>query len=164
MAPRSLVWVDRKGHEEPINAPPRPYGSPRISPDGTRLLLGFTDQQSNDVWIWDLERETLRRLTVAPGSDSLAQWTPDGRRIIFTSDRAGILNLYSQAADGTGTAERLTTSANQQFPSSVSPDGRLVVGFERLSIAASTHMAPGATWRVRLYPMAAREPAGTWAS
>ena len=155
MSPRSLVWVDRKGHEEPINAPPRPYGSPRISPDGTRLLLGMTDQETNDIWIWDLERETLRRLTVAPGSDSLARWTPDGRRIIFTSDRAGVLNLYSQAADGTGAADRLTTSANQQFPSSISPDGTLVVGFERLSIAASTQMAPGAAWRVRLYPMAA---------
>ena len=126
-SPRSLVWVDRKGHEEPINAPLRPYGAPRISPDGTRLLLGITDQESNDIWIWDLERETLRRLTFAPGSDSLALWTPDGRRIIFTSDRAGVLNLYSQAADGTGAADRLTTSANQQFPSSISPDGTLVV-------------------------------------
>ena len=102
MSPRSLVWVDRKGREEPINAPPRPYGSPRISPDGTRLLLGMTDQETNDIWIWDFERETLRRLTFGPGSDSLARWTPDGRRIIFTSDRAGVLNLYSQAADGTG--------------------------------------------------------------
>ena len=129
-SPRSLVWVDRKGHEEPIKAPPRAYGSPRISPDGTRLLLGITDQESNDIWIWDLERETLRRLTFAPGSDALALWTPDGRRIIFTSDRAGVLNLYSQAADGTGAADRLTTSANQQFPSSISPDGTLVVGFE----------------------------------
>ena len=154
MSPRSLVWVDRKGHEEPINAPLRPYGSPRISPDGTRLLLGMTDQGSNDIWIWDLERESLRRLTFAPGSDSLARWTPDGRRIVFTSDRAGVLNLYSQAADGTGAADRLTTSANQQFPSSISPDGTLVVGFERLSIAASTQMAPGAAWRVQLYPMA----------
>jgi len=42
MSPRSLVWVDRKGHEEPIKAPLRPYGAPRISPDGTRLLFGIT--------------------------------------------------------------------------------------------------------------------------
>jgi dipeptidyl aminopeptidase/acylaminoacyl peptidase len=147
------VWVDRKGHEEPINARPRPYGSPSISPDGTRLLLGMTDQETNDIWIWDFERETLRQLTFSPGSDSLARWTPDGRRIIFTSDRDGVLNLYSQAADGTGAADRLTTSANQQFSSSISPDGTLVVGFERLSIAPPTPMAPGAAWRVRLYPI-----------
>ena len=169
MSPRSLVWVDRKGHEEPINAPLRAYGSPRISPDGKRLLLGITDQESNDNWIWDLERETLTRLTFAPGSDSLALWTPDGRRIIFTSDRAGVFNLYSQAADGTGAADRLTTSANQQFPSSISPDGTLVAGFEWVSIAASTQVAPAAAWHVRVYPLAdATAPAqtlfeGAWA-
>jgi serine/threonine-protein kinase len=167
MSPRSLLWVDRRGHEEPINAPLRPYGRARISPDGRHLLLGIADQESQDIWIWDLERETLRRLTFAPGADSLALWTPDSRRIIFTSDRAGVLNLYSQAADGTGAADRLTTSANQQFPSSISPDGTLVVGFETLSIAASTQMAPVTALRVRLYPMAglaSRPGPGPWPS
>ena len=59
-------------------------------------------------------------------------WTPDGRRIIFMSDRAGVLNLYSQAADGTGTVERLTTSANPQWPTSIAPDGTRVFGFDAL--------------------------------
>ena len=104
-SPRSLVWVDRKGHEEPIKAPLRAYGSPRISPDGTRVLFGITDQESNDIWIWDLARETLRALTFAPGIDALPHWTPDGLRVIFTSDRdrPGVSNLYSLAADGSGT-------------------------------------------------------------
>jgi serine/threonine-protein kinase len=153
MSPRSLVWVDRKGREEPINAPLRAYGTPRISPDGTRLLLGINDRDGNDTWIWDFERETLRRVTFAPSTDALAVWTPDSRRIVFTSDREGVLNLYSQAADGTGAADRLTTSANQQFPASISPDGTIVVGFEGLSLTDSTRMAPGFGWRVRSYPM-----------
>jgi eukaryotic-like serine/threonine-protein kinase len=153
MAPRSLVWVDRKGHEEPIKAPVRAYGAPRISPDGTRVVLGITDQESNDVWTWDLAAETLRRLTFTPGVDALALWTHDSRRIVFTSDRSGVSNFYSQAADGTGVAERLTMSATQQFPSSIAPDGKLVVGFENLSIVSPTPVArAGAAWRVVLYP------------
>ncbi len=76
MSPRSLVWVDRKGREEPIKAPLRAYGAPRISRDGRRLLLGITDRENNDSWVWDFERKKLTRLTFAPGSDSLALWTP----------------------------------------------------------------------------------------
>ena len=168
MSPKSLVWVDRKGHEEPIKAPPRAYGAPRVSPDGRSLLLGIVDRESNDEWIWDLERETLKRVTFAPGSDALGLWTPDGRRIIFSSNRAGLSNLYSQAADGTGAADRLTTSANQQFSTSIAPDGSRIVGFERLSVAASTQMLPGEAFRVRLYPVAGATPAqtlfdGAWA-
>ena len=127
---RSLVWVDRKGHEEPIKAPLRAYGPPRVSPDGTRVAIGILDQGNTEIWIWDLARETLRRLTFAPGMDGLPVWTPDSRRIIFMSDRTGVLNLYSQAADGTGTVDRLTTSANPQWPTSITPDGTRVVGFD----------------------------------
>ena len=54
-------------------------------------------------------------------------WTPDGRRIIFSSNRGGQLNLWWQAADGTGAAERLTTSSNAQFPTGITPDGTAVV-------------------------------------
>ena len=50
-------------------------------------------------------------------------WTPDSRRLIFTSERAGVRNLFWQAADGAGAVERLTESPNTQYPTAVSPDG-----------------------------------------
>jgi eukaryotic-like serine/threonine-protein kinase len=132
---RSLVWVDRKGHEEPINAPLRSYGPPRVSPDGTRLAMGILDQRNTEIWIWDLARETLRRLTFAPGMDGLPVWTPDSRRIIFMSDRTGVLNLYSQAADGSGPVDRLTTSAIPQWPTAITPDGAWLAGFDLMPSA-----------------------------
>jgi len=127
-ARRSLVWVDRKGKEEPIKAPPRAYMYPRISPDGTRVALDIRDQE-NDVWVWDLARETLTRLTFDPTQDRLGIWTPDGKRIIFSSERKGGASLFWQPADGTGTAEQLTTGSDTtvQFPGSVSPDGTRMV-------------------------------------
>ena len=125
---RSLVWVDRKGHEERINAPLRGYGPPRVSPDGTRLAVAILDQGNTEIWIWDLALETIRRLTFSPGMDGLPVWTPDGQRIIFMSDRTGMLNLYRQAADGGGTVERLTTSATPQWPTSITPDGTVARG------------------------------------
>jgi eukaryotic-like serine/threonine-protein kinase len=129
---RSLVWVDRKGHEEHIKAPLRAYGLPRISPEGTRVVINIYDQENTEIWIWDLARETLRRLTFSPGMDGMPFWTPDGRQIIFHSERTGVGNLYSQAADGNGTADSLTTSPNPQWPTAISPDGTWLAAFDHL--------------------------------
>ena len=129
---RTLVWLDRQGHEEAIKAPPRAYAHLRLAPDGTRIALHIRDQES-DIWVWDLARETLTRLTFDPGLDRFPVWTPDNRRIIFASDRAGAANLYWQAADNTGTVERLTQSSNVQWPYSISPDGTRLVFEEQTS-------------------------------
>jgi serine/threonine-protein kinase len=123
---RTFVWVDRMGKEAPIAAPPRAYVHPILSPDGTRVAVSSRDQE-NDIWIWDLGRATLTRLTLDPGLDWYPVWTSDGRRIVFSSNRGGSLNLWWQAADGTGVAERLTTSSNAQDPTGITPDGTAVV-------------------------------------
>ena len=123
---RTLVWVDRTGQEEVIPAPPRAYQYPRVSPDGTRVALDIRDQRG-DIWIWDLMRQTLTPLTFDPLPDSYPIWSPDSRRLIFASARAGAFNLYWQAADGTGTPERLTDSPNAQFPLAMTPDGSAIV-------------------------------------
>jgi serine/threonine-protein kinase len=123
-AARSLVWVDRQGRETPLAAPPRAYAYPRISPDGMHVAVTALDQIP-DIWLWDLARETLTRVTTDQAGNAV--WTPDGRRLVFTSNRAGALNLFSQPADGTGDIERLTVSSNAQVPSAVSPDGTRVV-------------------------------------
>jgi serine/threonine-protein kinase len=118
---RSLVWINRQGKEETINAPPRSYAAARISPDGTRVALEIRDQEYN-IWIWDLARRTLTRLTDGHTLDVSPVWTPDSARIIFTSAPDGVLNLYWQAANNTGAVERLTMSLNVQVPTSISPD------------------------------------------
>src|SRR5262249_32637623 len=55
------------------------------------------------------------------------RWTPDGRRIVFSSNREGGTKLFWQPADGSGPAERLTTSGDDdQWPGSWSPDGKVL--------------------------------------
>ncbi len=123
---RTLVWVDRTGKEEPIAAPTRSYEAPRISPNGKQVALAITDQES-DIWVWDLARAELRRLTFEPSVDTFPVWTPDGQRIVFSSQSSGALNVWWKAANGTGSAEQLTTSASNQWPSSISSDGKQIV-------------------------------------
>jgi len=149
---RSLVWIDRKGHEELIKAPPRAYYALRLSPDGTRLAIDIRDQE-NDIWVWDLARETSTRITVDPGIDSFPVWTTDSRRIVYSSAHGGTApNLFWQAGDGTGPAERLTTADHVQFPMSFSPDGRSLLVKEQdastrddisiLSMTGTRQLAP----------------------
>ena len=129
-AQRTLMWVDRHGREDPIKTPPRAYVHPRLSPDGTRVALDVRDQEA-DIWIWDLVRETLTRLTFGPTFEQYGVWTPDGRDVIFGSAQFGgpvaPRSLFRRSADGTGTVEQLTQSDVAQFPSTVTPDGTALI-------------------------------------
>ena len=119
------MWVDRTGKEERIAAETRAYEGPFISPDGKQVALPISID--GDIWLWGLAQAQLRQFTFEPGVDTLPVWTPDGHRLVFASQSGGSLNLRWQAVDRADTAERLTTSDNNQWPSSVSSDGTQVV-------------------------------------
>jgi serine/threonine-protein kinase len=148
-SPRTLVWVDRDGAEEPLGVPDRPYVYPRLSPDGGRLAVTIRDQE-RDIWIWDISRKTLRRFTLDPGEDRYAAWTPDSKRLAFGTDRTDGPGVWWQSADGTGTAERLASFPFEQFgnfiPTTISPDG------SRMITTATGGRASGGSdlWVVRL--------------
>ena len=125
---RTPVWVDRQGREEPVGLPSRFYMMPRLSPDGTRLALGIVDPENTDVWLSELGRGTLSRLTTGPASDWSPLWTPDGERVVFASNRAGVWELFWKDPDGTEEPERLATieEATELFPYAWSPDGEML--------------------------------------
>jgi serine/threonine-protein kinase len=128
---RILVWVDRQGREGPIKGvPPRMYLYPRLSRDGTRVALEVRDQE-NDIWIWNLTRETLERLTLEPTFEQYGVWSPDGKTVIYASSTLGgpraPRSLFRRPSDGTGTAEQLIPGTVAQLPSTVTPDGTALI-------------------------------------
>jgi Tol biopolymer transport system component len=88
------------------------------------------EESESHIWLFDLARETLTRLTFQGNANLLGAWTPDGQRIAFQSNKEGLPNLFWQLADGSGGLERLTTSGYPQTPNSWSPDGQLLVFIE----------------------------------
>jgi Tol biopolymer transport system component len=128
-AQSKLVWVSRNGTEQPVAAPARAYVNPRLSPDGRRVAVGVTEQESQ-IWLYDLSRETLTRFTFEGSANNAPTWTPDGKRIAFQSNKEGPPTLFWQLADGSGGLERLTTSEHNQVPMSWSTDGQLLAFIE----------------------------------
>jgi len=124
---RLLVWVDRSGRIEPLAAPPRAYLYPRLSPDGATVLV--STQGDRNVWLYNIARGTTTRATFE-GRNMAAIWTRDGARITYGSSVGGEENLYSQLADGSRAAERLTNNTLQQRAAAWSPDGRTLAFVE----------------------------------
>jgi serine/threonine-protein kinase len=122
-----LVWVDRRGAAEPLALEPRPYEEPRLSPDDRRLAVTIRGDNA-DVWALETSRGTFVRLTFEAGEDETPLFTPDGRRVTFSGDRAGQpRSIFWKAADGSGGEERLFASEAHAHVSSWSPDGRTLL-------------------------------------
>jgi len=133
---RTLVWVDRQGKEEPLAAEPNAYIFPKISPDGTKVALRAPTGSNQDIWIWDVVRKTMTRLTFDEANESFPLWAPDGKRIAFFSARGGKLGIYWNEADGPGGDELLVTGAGiGVYPRSWSRDGKSLVFMETIESA-----------------------------
>jgi eukaryotic-like serine/threonine-protein kinase len=120
-----LVWVGRNGAEQPLAAPAHTYLAPRLSPDGRDVAVAIMEREAQ-VWLFDLSRETLTRLTFEGNVNINPVWTPDGKRIAFESNKEGPLSVFWQLADGSGGLERLTASEYIHAPVSWSPDGQVL--------------------------------------
>jgi Tol biopolymer transport system component len=131
---RELRWFDRQGLQ--ISTVPTgrlgegnlgEYRDFALSPDAARLAYDQLDPHSGrrDVWVLDLASGGTIRLTFDPDDDGTPVWSPDGRSLIFASNRGGQFALYRKAADGSGDEERLFDA--QAVPLDWSSDGKLLV-------------------------------------
>src|SRR6185436_19916207 len=120
-----LVWLDRNGKEEPLDVPRRPFFSARVDPTGRQIALEVRDGGA-DVWVLTLGRQTPTRVTFDAADDTHPAWMPDGR-LVYVSTRENTAGLFSQAADGTGAAQKLASDKTGIDQPDVTPDGRFVV-------------------------------------
>ncbi len=124
---RQLTWVDRSGAVKGTIGEPdgNDLSSPRVSPDGRRVVVSRTVQNNTDIWLVDGNRPSRFTFDAAP--DRYPSWSADGTRIVFSSPRAGSLDLYQKPADGGGAETALVTSAGSDTASSWSADGRFLM-------------------------------------
>jgi len=124
-AERSLVWLDRTGHEERIDTPAAPFAVPRVSPDGGRIVTHL-DGDTPDVIVVDLRRHNQVRLTFGKSPSIRPMWSADGKWVLFRSDVDGPA-IYRKSSDGGGSIERVTPVVGDGSVHAATPDGRTII-------------------------------------
>jgi serine/threonine-protein kinase len=119
-----LVLVDRAGEARSLTPFFEFLSDPRVSSDG-RVIALVRGAANNQIWRFDLEREAFSQVTFEWDNDSPV-WTADGEFLIVSATPGW--KLHRVRADGSGSPEPLLAGkASDQFPSSVTADGKLLV-------------------------------------
>jgi Tol biopolymer transport system component len=127
-----LVWVDRAGSVTDFSEDwritvPR-NGGIALSPDGSKAAINVLDPSGRaDLYIKQLPDGPASRLTFEGAQNIRPTWSPDGRRVMFVSSRAGAQDLWVKRADGVGSAELLVDRDRPVWEGFWSPDGAWVV-------------------------------------
>ena len=125
-ADENSAWFDATGKQlEP--GPPGAFQI-RVAPDGKHLAFGRADVQqgAGDIWLQDLERGGLTRFTTHRAYDWLPIWSPKGDRIVFASNRDGVMDLYEKPVSGSEVEHPILKSAHRKTPTDWSLDGEFV--------------------------------------
>jgi len=123
-------WLDKSGKTQPLLPTPSFYESLRFSHDGQRLALLVRSAANNrGIFVYDLQRETMSRLTFDTETQqtTFPTWSPEGKHIVFQFRSAVGSGLGWMRADGAGETQRLLESKNNVLPHSFFPDGRRLV-------------------------------------
>jgi eukaryotic-like serine/threonine-protein kinase len=173
---RRAFWVSREGVASPVDATWDPQGiieGIALSPDGKALAVGLVRSGRSDIWVKQLPTGPFSRITFGDTSSVRPVWAPDGREVLYVSDRAGSGTglLFAHRADGTGTGRPLLLSKLDFGQIAPSRDGRWLVLRTSASVAGGgnllglkvgdTTLVPlVATPATELYP--ALSPDGRW--
>jgi eukaryotic-like serine/threonine-protein kinase len=133
-----LIWFDRNGKQLDTVGQEGDYIDFRLSPDEQRVATSLADPKSagSDVWLTDLARRSMSRLTFGPLINASAIWSPDGSQIVFRTTRRGLVEFYQKSAAGGGQEEPLLLEAAQRaarmqsinnVATDWSPDGRHIL-------------------------------------
>jgi Tol biopolymer transport system component len=162
-----LLWFDRKGQQVGVATKPGVYGNISLSPNGKFVAADAMDlaTTNTDLWTYDLENQSAKRLTFDPAIDSTPLWSPDETRLVFTSDRAKRFNLYVKNADGSQEEQLIPQEGPDRYPLDWSRDGKYVI-YQRgtdLWYLTFPELAPTLFLKAASAPNVARfSPDGKW--
>jgi serine/threonine protein kinase len=129
-AKSQLAWFDRSGKPSGIVGPPGRIANLSLSRDGRRIVVDEMDrdQRHVNIWVNDLASGAATRLTFNLAVDQCPIWSPDGKRIVFSSNRKFHFSLYQKNSDGSGSDQEIADlGVSQQALWDWSRDGKYLL-------------------------------------
>ena len=123
------VWFDRKGNQMGVVGKPDVWGNVSIAPNGRSVALNETDAGSlnTNIWIYELQRDSSKRLTFNPGFNVMPIWNPDASLITFAANRQLSVDLFMKNSDGAHEEQTLVRDETDKFPYDWSRDGKYIL-------------------------------------
>ena len=124
-----LSWFDRAGREQTFAEAPGEYYTIRLAPDGKRVSMGFIDPKAGvapDLWVVEVDTKVSTRVTNDPQAEMASVWSPDGRRLAYTSNAKGPWDVYEHEV-ASGRQRVLLESDRDKYPTDWSADGRFLL-------------------------------------
>jgi eukaryotic-like serine/threonine-protein kinase len=103
-----LTWFDRAGKALGTVGPAGSYANPNLAPDGKKVAFDQRDGRVIGIWMQDLKTEAVSRLTLHPSLNQVPVWSPDGKKIVFTSNRLLINKIFEKSSDGSGIERQIS--------------------------------------------------------
>jgi Tol biopolymer transport system component len=130
---QQLGWFDREGKSLGLIGSAGSFFLPKLSPDEKWVAVPRSDSTTKtyDIWLLDVVRGTESRFTFDPATDQAVVWSPDGRQLIWASNRDGEHNLYEKAKSGTGQDTMLLKSDRPKYPNDWSRNGQFILYLQR---------------------------------
>jgi hypothetical protein len=124
-----LMWFDRKGKELGVLGKPDVYDNVSVAPNGASAAVSKTDMGSHntDIWTYDLQRDSFKRVTFDPAIDIGPVWSPDAAQLVFSSSRQPSFDLYTKNSDGTQEEKIVVHDDVDKVPSDWSRDGKYIL-------------------------------------
>jgi Tol biopolymer transport system component len=138
---RQLTWLDRSGKSVGAIGAPDSAGltNVELSPDGKRVAVDRTVNGNQDVWVIDVARGVPTRFTFDTAFDVFPLWSPDGSRVVFTSNRKGVFDLYWRLSSSAGADDLLLESDQTKAPTGWSSNGRFCCSSASIRRRAMTY-------------------------
>jgi Tol biopolymer transport system component len=123
------VWFDRNGKEVGAVSQPGTYGNVSIARNGASVAVNKTDTRSlnTDIWTYDLQRNTAKRLTFDTAFIAAPIWSPDARQLLYFSNQSHGNDLYMKSSDGAQEGKVILHDDLDKFADDWSQDGKYIL-------------------------------------